>query len=165
MKTSLKVFLSLCPLMVLLMLVPNLSPAWTWQATCPDVLARGYLNVITINLLFSEVEERQERLHAIADYIAEALEEPPDVILTQEVIGGVLSGTVNSAIDLKNLLAQKGLNYNLRYRLANGLPGVLSVGNAILSRCEIVLTAARTLPIVTEEPFQGFKVPLSGERP
>jgi maltose 6'-phosphate phosphatase len=86
--------------------------------------------------------------------------EPVDVILLQEVVGGLLSGAVNSALDLKNLLAEEGIDYNLRYRLANGVPGLLSVGNAILSRCEIAFTVDRTLPFVTEEPFAGIQVPL-----
>ncbi len=71
-----------------------------------------------------------------------------------------MSGTVNSALDLKNLLAEKGLEYNLSYRLANGIPGILTVGNAILSRYKILWTISKTLPFVTEEPFEDFEIPL-----
>ena len=33
-------------------------------------------------------------------------------------------------------------------------------GNAILSRHRILFTVAKTLPFVTEEPFEGFEIPL-----
>jgi len=148
--------------LALLLLAPDFSMAWSWQAQCPDVTERGHLNVLTINLLFSEIKDRETRLKRIADSIEqqELDEEPVDIILLQEVVGGPLSHTVNSALDLKNLLAERGLQYNLRYRLANGLPGILTVGNAILSRCRILFTLAKTLPFVTEEPFEGFEIPL-----
>ncbi|MBW2308242.1 MAG: endonuclease/exonuclease/phosphatase family protein [Deltaproteobacteria bacterium] len=162
MKLSFKLTMPIGLFTALLMLLPNPSLGWTLQAACPDVLERGHLNVLTINLLFSEFTNRNVRLERIANYIeaVEEAEDPVDIILLQEVIGGSLSGTTSSAVDLKQLLAQRGLNYNLRYRLANGLPGIFSVGNAILSRCKIVLTIAKTLPAVTEEPFEGFEIPL-----
>lgn len=148
--------------LTLLILVSSFSMAFSWQAQCPDVMERGYLNVLTINLLFSEIKNREARLTIITDFIEqqEREEEPIDIILLQEVVGGPLSGTVNSALDLKNLLAERGLDYNLRYRVANGIPGILTVGNAILSRCKILFTLSRTLPFVTEEPFEGFEIPL-----
>lgn len=132
-------------------------------AQCPDILTRGHLNIMTINLLFSEIQDREMRLERIADFVADqtfTYDEAIDLILLQEVVGGFLSKTVNSGFDLKSLLAQRRLNYFLSYRLANGLPGILSVGNAILSRCEIAFTLSTILPFVTEEPFQGFTIPL-----
>ena len=137
--------------------------AWSWQAQCTDVATRGHLNVLTINLLFSEIENRQARLEIIADWIETQTfdaEEPIDVILLQEVVGGELSETTNSSLDLKQLLAERNMEYNLRYRLANGLPFVLSVGNAILSRCKITLTIDKILPFASEEIFDGFEIPL-----
>jgi maltose 6'-phosphate phosphatase len=65
------------------------------------------LNVMTINLLFSEVEDREERLDRIANFV-NSYPEPIDLILLQEVVGGALSKTANSALDLKNKLAEKG---------------------------------------------------------
>lgn len=129
-------------------------------AQCPDILSRGHLNVMTINLLFSEIKDRQIRLERIADFVEEQanLGYPVDFILLQEVFGGFLSG--NSSLDLKQLLALKGLKYNLSYKLANGLPGVLSVGNAILSRCNILFTLSTPLPFVIEEPFGNLMIPL-----
>lgn len=146
----------------LLILVLNSSIALSWQAQCPDVMKRGHLNVLTINLLFSEIKNRETRLTIITDFIEqqELEEETIDIILLQEVVGGPLSGTVNSALDLNNLLGERGLEYNLRYRLANGIPGILTVGNSILSRCKILFTLSRTLPFVTEGPFEGFEIPL-----
>jgi maltose 6'-phosphate phosphatase len=148
--------------LALLILMANFSLALSWQAQCPDVMERGHLNVLTINLLFSEVENREDRLTIIADFMEEQEREgePIDFVLLQEVVEGPLSGTGNSALDLKNLLAERGLGYNLRYRLANGIPGILTVGNAILSRCKIIFTISKTLPFVTEEPFEGFEIPL-----
>jgi maltose 6'-phosphate phosphatase len=115
---------------------------------------------MTINLLFSEIKDRQIRLERIADFVEEQanLGYPVDFILLQEVFGGFLSG--NSSLDLKQLLALKGLKYNLSYKLANGLPGVLSVGNAILSRCNILFTLSTPLPFVIEEPFGNLMIPL-----
>jgi len=55
-------------LTALLVLLANFSLAWSWQAQCTDVAARGYLNVLTINLLFSEVEDREIRLENITFY-------------------------------------------------------------------------------------------------
>jgi maltose 6'-phosphate phosphatase len=124
------------------------------EPVCPD----GTLRFMTINLLFSERAMRDERLARIADYIDEHCS--VDVILVQEVVSGALAGTLNSALDLKNILAAKGHHYYLSYRLANGLPGLLGVGNAILSRHRILFTVAKTLPFVTEEPFEGFEIPL-----
>ena len=146
---------------VLLILIPKFSSAWSSQAKCPDVSERGYLNVLTINVLFSEIQDRDLRLNRIATYIKNC-GKPIDIILLQEVVGGPLSGTVNSSLDLKNKLAEgdNGIQYNLRYRLANGIPGLFTVGNAILSRCKIIFTISKTLPFVTEEPFNGFEIPL-----
>ena len=117
------------------------------------------LNVMTINLLFSEVEDRDMRLNTIADFI-KTCGETVDLILLQEVVGGALSKTINSALDLKNKLTAENLDYNLSYRMANGLPGLLTVGNAILSVHEIRYTLATTLPFESEEIFRGVEIPL-----
>ncbi len=131
-------------------------------AVCRDVKARGHINVLTINLLFSEINERNVRLGRIANFVAhEASDEVPvDVILLQEVVGGSLSRTVNSSLDLQKLLAALGLSYNLRYTMANGIPGLLTVGNSILSRCGIDFILTKTLPFESEEVFAGLQIPL-----
>jgi hypothetical protein len=53
---------------------------------------------MTINLLFSEVDDRNKRLRRIADYVAD---NNVDVLLLQEVVGGELVNTRNSAVDLR----------------------------------------------------------------
>ena len=145
-----------------LIFVPKLSTAASLQTQCPDIVNRGHINVLTINLLFSEGKDREIRLENIADFIIQQAEEgePVDIVLLQEVVGGTLPGTINSSMDLKELLTERGVNYNLRYQPVNGLPGILTVGNAILSRCEIVFTLAHTLPFATEEPFGKLVIPL-----
>ncbi len=147
-------------LVISILLMPALSFSRSLQAKCGDVAKRGHLNVLTINLLFSEFKNRETRLETIADFVADHSSDPIDVILLQEVVGGSLAGTLNSGLDLKNLLASRKLYYNYSFKLANGVPGVLSVGNGILSRCEILLTLSQTLPFVIEEPFDDFKIPL-----
>lgn len=80
-------------------------------------------------------------------------------------MSGILALTPNSAGDLQQYLAQRGLKYNLQFDLVDGVPFLLKVGNATLSRCAIVETVKQTLPVVTEEPFPGlnFSVPLPRE--
>lgn len=113
---------------------------------------------LTINLLFSEIDDRNKRLRAIADYVAA---NQIDVLLLQEVVGGELVGTQNSAEDLRDLLRDEHkLNYFLRTAFETGVSGLLSTGNAILSRFEIEFGDNHRLPWVTEEEFLGFDVKL-----
>lgn len=114
---------------------------------------------MTINLLFSEVKDRETRLNNIAKFIKD-YSDPVHLILLQEVVGGALAGTVNSSLDLQKLLADRGVKYNLSYTMANGLPGILSVGNSILSQCEILFSLSKTLPFESEEVFGNFEIPL-----
>jgi maltose 6'-phosphate phosphatase len=70
-------------------------------------------------------------------------------------VGGTLAKELgliemlNSSLELKSKL---GNDYKLRYRLANGIPFVLSVGNAILCKrpIDIEWTVAKTLPFAFE---------------
>jgi len=142
---------------VLLILIPNSSLAWSQQAQCGNV--NGSLNVLTINLLFSEVKNRETRLTDIANFIKNN-SGSVHLVLLQEVVGGALAGTINSSLDLQKLLADRGVKYNLSYTLANGLPGILSVGNSILSQCEILFSLSKTLPFESEEVFGNFEIPL-----
>ena len=91
------------------------------------------MTVLTINLLYPEIEDRDTRLEHIADFIDQHANygEPVDIILLQEVVGGFLSETANSSQDLKDLLENRGINYNLRHRVISGIPGILTVGNSI----------------------------------
>jgi maltose 6'-phosphate phosphatase len=147
---------------VLILLIGPTAMSARAQAACPDVAGRRNLNIMTVNLLFSEINERQQRLARIADFAQQQAEEnqPIDVILLQEVVSGVLVKTRSSSGDLQSLLAARGLAYNQVDKLVDGIPPLLWVGNAILSRCAIPLSTWWLLPIVTEEPFQGLKIPL-----
>jgi len=95
---------------------------------------------MTLNLLFSEVKDRELRLERIADFVAQqarlAPPEPVDVILLNEVVGGFLSKTFNSSHDLKQLLAQRGFKLFSQFQTRQWASGNPFVGNAILSRCE-----------------------------
>ncbi len=135
------------------------------QAVCTDVATRSTLNVLTINLDFAELQDRPARLTRIANFAAGQAQagHPIDLILLQEVVGGSLAGTANSSADLRQLLAARGLGYNLSYHLANGIPGVLAVGNAILSRCAIVFALSQFLPFVNEQLLPGLDIPLNRE--
>jgi maltose 6'-phosphate phosphatase len=139
-----------------------LSSAWSAPSTCPDVTDRGYVTVLTVNLLFSEVEERNLRLARIANFVQQEAQQgnPIDVILLQEAAGGILEDTSNSSVDLRTLLLERSLNYNLRYVMANGISRLLSVGNSILTRCSIKSASSITLPVESEEIFGDLQIPL-----
>jgi maltose 6'-phosphate phosphatase len=117
------------------------------------------IKILTVNLLWSEFQYRNDRLDVIANFIAQDTE-GIDVILLQEVVGGILSQTSNSGLDLKKKLARMGLNYDYSFRLANGIPGILFIGNAILSKNKLLFTLEKILPFVDELEFQGIKIPL-----
>jgi len=147
-----------------LTIVPNLFLVLSLEAQCLDIPpTQRHLNVMTINLLFSEIRDREMRLREIADFVIQKAnsQDPIDLILLQEVVGGEISRTVNTSLDLRKLLAQSSLNYGLSYRLAIDFLGLFSVGNAILSRYRIQYTLSTSLPSVTEEIFEGLAVPVS----
>ncbi len=126
-------------------------------ARCDDIVERGYLNVLTINLLFSEIEARDTRLDTIADLVSDT---PADVVLLQEVAGGLLSGTANSALDLQGKLRDRGRNYELHTAPETGVPGLLEVANAVLSRCEIDFKMVKRLPKASELEFKKHDIKL-----
>jgi maltose 6'-phosphate phosphatase len=140
---------------ILLFLVPVHASAWWWDDShqCYGV-GNGPLNVMTINLLFSEIEDRDRRLMDIAEYATD-----PDnnihIILLQEVVGGLLVDTPNSAKDLQEMLEWYGASYNLKTAFETGLPGLLAVANSILSRCEIKFTLVKRLSRASEIEFGG----------
>jgi maltose 6'-phosphate phosphatase len=131
---------------------------------CPDVSQRGVLNILTINILFSEVEHRTARLDRLATFVRSQFEagQPVDVILLQEAAGGRLVQTENSAHDLQEILNHRyALDYRLRTAYASGVPGLLTVFNATLSRCAITASLWTLLPPATELEFQGHQIALS----
>lgn len=129
------------------------------DASCNYVADRQFLNVITVNLLFSEVLNRNERLEDIADFAAD---NNVDVLLLQEVVSGVLVKTENSAQDLREILRRKhNADYNIRTAFEIGLPGLLGVANAVLSRCEIEFSQVKRLPLASELEFDGQVIRIS----
>lgn len=134
---------------------PEKGDGATPVAQCDDVGNRKHLNILSINLLFSEIETRDQRLDAIAEFVAKT---PVDVILLQEVVGGTLVHTVNSAQDLQQKLRVRTRDYDLHTAFEVGLPGFLGLANAILSRCEIDFKMTKHLPFTAELDFQGHKV-------
>lgn len=124
---------------------------------CGDVAGRAHLNILTANLLFSETKTRDQRLDAITDFAADT---PVDIILLQEVVGGVLVDTANSALDLQGKLREKGGEYDLHTAFEIGLPGALVLANAVLSRCDIEEKMSKRLPLTAELEFRGHAIKL-----
>jgi maltose 6'-phosphate phosphatase len=152
-----RLFLSTFAFMFLILsfFISFISKSFAQETGAENIKVVKFLN---INLLFSEVDDRNKRLRAIADYLAA---NQIDVLLLQEVVGGELVGTQNSAEDLRGLLSEvHNLNYFLRTAFETGVPGLLSTANAILSRFVIEFSNNQSLPWVTEEEFLGYDVKL-----
>ncbi|MDD5322367.1 MAG: endonuclease/exonuclease/phosphatase family protein [Methylococcales bacterium] len=144
---------------------PSLAAFDQSNAQCLDVANRRVLNVLTINILFSEIKNRNARLDRIAQFVSGQSQNgnPVDVILLQEMPGGILVNTNNSAKDFQKKLANNyGLDYNLSVAYSNGVPRLLTVFNATLSRCEIDASLWTLLPSATEVEFkERYKIPLT----
>jgi maltose 6'-phosphate phosphatase len=149
------------------LLLPHSAAAWWWWGggtRCDDVADRGYLNVLSFNILFfSEVKSVEERLVPIVDFV-KGFGEPIDLIFLQEVVGGklALSGGTTSAQLLKEMLSQgpDGVEYNLRTAFEVGVPGVFYTGNATLSRCKIKYSFVKRLPREFEIEILGHRIKL-----
>ncbi len=122
-----KHLLALCALLVVL---AGALTARAGQASCDDVMQRGHLNVLTINILYTDFFHRMERLRAVAEFIEAQQQagEPVDIILLQEVVSGALAATPSLSINLSAMLRRQGLDYNLRFRPVAGLPGCVHGG-------------------------------------
>ena len=135
------------------------------KAKCNDVIDRGHLNVLTINLALFEIPRRDERLERLAEFAnTQALAgEPIDVFLLQEGVAGDLVGTSGSPLDLRNKLREHGLVYDLATAFETGVPGILTTENAILSRCKIHSKFFKYLPTTSEqiEIAEGPAIPIT----
>jgi maltose 6'-phosphate phosphatase len=126
-----------------------------------EAAAADSIKVMSINLLFSEIDDRNKRLKIIADYVAE---NDVDFVLLQEVVRGDLAKTDNSAKDLKDFIFKRhNLEYFVRTETETiSIPFVsnfLRVGNAILSRYKIEYSDAKKLPKSSEiEVFGNYKL-------
>jgi maltose 6'-phosphate phosphatase len=147
--------------LVLVLVLALCLPAMVFLTSPKALASNTYFRILSINLLFSEIKERPERLQIIADFV-KMQADPIDVILLQEVVGGSLFQTPNSAKDLQKLLAAGpgGITYYLNSRVEEGVPGIALEGNAVLSRHKIVLSINETLPFVEVVDIKGVKLPL-----
>lgn len=97
------------------------------RVNCEDLAERRSLRALTINLQFSEIRER-----------------------------GVLAGTRSTALDLHDLLRDRhGLVFDSRTALEDGVPGLLTVANAVLSRCPVLDMRTAALPEIAELEVLG----------
>ena len=126
-----------------------------------EAAAADGIKVMSINLLFSEIDDRNKRLKIIADYVAE---NDVDFVLLQEVVGGDLVKTNNSAKDLEDFIFNR---HNLKYYVRTETETIpiplssdfLRVGNGILSRNKIEYSDAKKLPKTSEsEIFDNYKL-------
>ena len=126
----------------------------------------GTFKLLTLNLLFSEPttspsSDGAERFTSVANFI---LKENIDCVLCQEVVGGELARelglteAINSSLDLKSRLG----DYKLTYRLANGIPFIFSVGNALFCKkpIDIKWTVSKTLPFASEVTINDIDIKL-----
>jgi maltose 6'-phosphate phosphatase len=160
-------FTKLVLLSVFTFLLPATVYAWPWGngATCDDIEERGHINILTFNILFfSEELSPQERLVPIANFVETKYEKgyPIDVIFIQEAVGGTLALNefTNTAKLLKEMLADRRLDYNLKTAFEVGVPGVFYTGNATLSRCEIKYSIVKRLPKASEIEILGQVIEL-----
>lgn len=150
--------LLLC-LFILLIIFLHANSSQAGETQCTDVWDRGHLNVLSINLALFEISRRDERLEHLVEFAStKALAgEPIDVFLLQEDVAGGLVETVGSSRDLRNKLSERGLVYDLKTAFETGIPGILTTGNAILSRCKIQFKFFKFLPITSEQiEIEGF---------
>ena len=126
-----------------------------------EAAAADGIKVMSINLLFSEIDDRNKRLKIIADYVAK---NDVDFVLLQEVVRGDLVKTNNSAKDLKEFIFERhDLKYYKRTETEDiPIPfgsDLLRVGNGILSRYKIEYSDAKELPKTSEsEVFDDYKL-------
>ncbi len=152
-------------ILFLLLSYANISRAA--EAQCPDVWDRGHLNILTINLALFEISRRDERLEQLAEFVStKALAgEPIDVLLLQEDVAGGLVETAGSSRDLRDKLSERGLVYDRKTAFETGIPGILTTGNAILSRCKIQFKFFKFLPVTSEqieiEAFGDSAIPIT----
>jgi maltose 6'-phosphate phosphatase len=122
------------------------------NARCDNIAARGHINFLDSNVLFSEIDTMNERFKHIADFVAA---NEVDVILLQEIVGGSIAKTPNSAQDLRAILhVEHDLDFNISTAWEIGEPNIFSSANVILSRCEFLDAKVKKLPRVNESPFR-----------
>jgi maltose 6'-phosphate phosphatase len=150
--------------LIVCFLPPNAAAPSEGNVRCSDVIQRGELNVLTINSLFSEIADRTACFERIAAFVQSQAEagRPVDVMLLQEAAGGLLVKTENSAQEFRQILNQHyGLDYSLSTAYASGVPAILTIFNATLSRGAVTASLWRLWPPATELACEGHAMPLT----
>jgi maltose 6'-phosphate phosphatase len=152
-------------LSIALIFIASAAPTGAQQNFCPvPSTSAGALNVLSLNILFSEYRQRSQRLTAIADFIAA---NDIQLIALQEVVGGILDNLVadrlggdrvdgNTARELRNLLREKGIPCDLRTAFSSGVPGLYEVANATLV-CGCQFTGSKLVKFLTPAS-EGFTI-------
>ncbi len=144
-------------LLLVLLLVPQLllTTAGAARAWAGCARAGSELHVMTLNLQFTRAWGDGRELRVLADHVAER---KVDVLLLQEVAGGLLTGGSSTAEELRRLLRERhDLAFELVYAPASGIRGLFTVGNAVLSRCPVTGRRIEALPEVAELRLVGGK--------
>lgn len=136
-------------LLALLLLAPGPPPAVA--AACGD--AAGRLRVLTFNLQFTRAFRPERQVEPLAAHL---VSRPADLVLLQEVAGGLVTGAGSVA----HLLAERisalgGPRYEVVHAPASGVEGFFTVGNAVLSRCPVLARRTIPLPEIAELRFAG----------
>jgi endonuclease/exonuclease/phosphatase family metal-dependent hydrolase len=136
--------------------IASAAPATAQQNLCPVPSNSATLNVLTLNILFSEYPHRSQRLADIADFIAA---NDTQLIALQEVVGGIFDNVVadrlggepvdgNTARELRDLLQDRGVQCDLRTAFASGVPALYEVANATLV-CGCQFTGNKLVRLLT----------------
>jgi len=144
---------------IVLLLIHTVLSVHHAVAQNSESVATESIKVLSINLLFSEIDDRNKRLKRIADYVAE---NEIDFVLLQEVVRGDLVNTDNSALDLRDFIFERhNINYYARTETDKIFSNWLRIGNGILSRYEIEASYSKQLPKASEfEFFDIYKLEL-----
>lgn len=122
-------------------LAAALAAPVTADAACGG--GNGRLRVLTFNLEFTRAFRAEHQVGPLARRLAA---DPPDLVLLQEVAGGLVIGAESVAHLLAGRLREAGgPTYEVVYAPAAGVAGFYAVGNAVLSRCPVL--ARRTIPL------------------
>jgi maltose 6'-phosphate phosphatase len=150
-------------LYIIVIILPLGLLVYCAAAQSSEAAAADGIKVMSINLLFSEIDDRNKRLKIIADYVAE---NDVDFVLLQEVVRGDLAKTDNSGKDLKEFIFER---HNLEYFVQTETETIpisfgsdfLRVGNGILSRHKIEYSDVKKLPKTSEfEVLDIYKLEL-----
>ena len=110
--------------------------------------------LLSLNLAFWAIEGREARLDRLARYV---IDRQIDVIALQEVAGGLLLLSDDTAADLQRALRRRQSSYQRRTAFAHEIGRLVRVGNAMLSRCPITNHAVTALPEIAELERLGMR--------